>query len=560
VFYVNPNASIAFNGGILKNGGKSYPLIFGGDVWMQRPEVISQRKLSNGQYERVQILSVGRLGNDNCGEIQQIDTNFYNDCGQPIGTITDWRPGLVTQPNLPITGIWNDCDCSATNGSNLNVVGSSVEFTVEVTDNLPHSWNILVNGVINISLTVPGNGLYPVQISSGLPGIVNLVPTGVNPVTAKIINFNFQSGALTNFPGLCVVLTKTTCPQPPSFRVISGKSVENIVEAGIFDGSPITTQPGEIIRNLTSGLPTFNIGDFYYVYQVGDSKYLPDIYAYLNRQIGGGLNYISKPDAFLDYIRLKQSRDFCVANDYKFSGLLTTQNMLKFAQLAAPQSGLILTRTDNRVGYIPDEPVPCKFVFNGSNASGFKYFFNNWDEHATNRLIVRYGSKLDRTVIVETDSVTTGQISLTEEYLEWAYVNDINQVEILARNYFKAIRGQDRGIEFTASTSVFNLEVGDIFEASNPDWETDDESSGYLKGQALTVVGTASVFDLDTQTYLNGLTDLSGYSKNSPYIMGTNHYFYRCAAIEPISTKEYKIIGTRWNADLYDGLGLRVIS
>lgn len=521
----------------------SYPLVYGSDVWVFRPTVISQRTLPNGQIERIQVVSVGQMGKDDCGAIGELDLNIYNDCCQVIGQIDPANIRLGYPKQTAITTAFyvpcgDCCDCPGTGDLVSYVdVGDRIDVTITIPDEDLHAWVLLVNDVVSGTVWAQGAGLAQLQIRAPLPASIVLVniPEGV-PVapymhlqpnntgatgTAGLITGDFVLGNYTGVPvpldnvpslvsvrsdidgtcaGLCVVKTVTNCKAPPSFKVKEGRSVRNYSEAFTLRKSlgesiaDLTLTAGDYIENTTTGSkalitdgtvpPEFVavMGDTVVIYGIGPSRYLPDVYVNLIQAVGGGLNVLINPQAMPDFEYLVLSRKYCVAKNYTFGGVIERQPLTQFLNAAAPQSGLIITRRGNRTGFYPADPQakPVR-LFTGGSANNFEYVWLPWDERAINRLILHYslGSKCDKaTLIVQDSTLAQGRDAYVEEPLKWRYVQTPEQTRELGLLYYNSILYERVTISMRVTMAGWTIQVGEIFSATDPSWETKGQFSG----------------------------------------------------------------------------------
>jgi hypothetical protein len=521
----------------------SYPLVYGSDVWVFRPTVISQRTLPSGQIERIQVVSVGQMGKDDCGSIGELDLNIYNDCCQVIGQIDPANIRLGTPKQTAITDAFyvpcgDCCDCPGTGDLVSYVdVGDRIDVTITVVDEDLHAWVLLVNDVVMGTVWSQGAGLAQLQIKASLPASVvlmnipdavpvapymKLLPnnTGAQGTSGVIkgdfvlVNYSGVTVPLDNVPslvsvrsdidgtcaGLCVVKTVTNCKAPPSFKVKEGRSVRNHLEAFTVNTTladavaDIALVAGQRIENTTTGSKSVitdttvpsdfvaAVGDTVVIYEIASSRYLPDVYINLIQAVGGGLNVLINPQAMPDFEYLVISRKYCMANAYTFGGVVKRQPLTQFLNAAAPQSGLIITRRGNRTGFYPADPKakPVR-LFTGGSANNFEYVWLPWDERAINRLILHYalGSKCNKaTLIVQDSTLAQGRNAYVEEPLLWDYVQTAKQTEALGLLYYNSILYERITISMRVTMAGWTIQVGEVFSATDPSWETKAQFSG----------------------------------------------------------------------------------
>lgn len=304
--------------------------------------------------------------------------------------------------------------------------------------------------------------------------------------------------------GLAVVKTVTRCKSRPVFRVTQGRQGRTLYAGGVvkttledalaLDITNKTLAVGATLENNHTGkqwlitsaesLPAgikFKRGDSYTIWKIGTLETLPEVYVDLVRSVGGGLNQLVSRYS-LDYEYLQRASDYCFASNYTFNGVVRKQPLSYFIQNAAPQSGLIVTRRENRTGLYPADPQqnPTR-IYTVANTNDQNIVWEPFDYHATNRLLIRYNNAAkcgNGTIIAQDEKLRSERLAVVEEALVWEYVDNVAQATDLVIQYFNAVRFQRIVCKFTATTPAYYLEPGDIFEFTTPAWEVGPEFSG----------------------------------------------------------------------------------
>ena len=467
-----------------------YPQVFGSNVWIRNAPIVSSRRIQAGnglQYERVQVLSIGRvggqIGSTGYGEVLDLDTNIYNNLGVSVGTITAWRPGLISQAPLPQQGIWcpqedGCCVCDPSTGvSNIAIDGGGSGVLLILTllaDNQPHAWQVQSNGVnigtiwqaarasavdvtIDITTTLPANiTLTPITIGGSAPvvrvdpslGQANIAPfTGTIALQAlpaglvaspAVLGGVFSGGLASNYPGLCVVQTLSKCEHPPVFKILKGKSCRNIVAAGTQLGSvdpvlPVGAAIGDTFRNHSTGAEGV-------ITQTSPLQVSPNVVlgwgdAWQVYRVGQA-EYL--PDITIalteqmlhppeiDYAAMAIAREYCAAGNgngpYKWRGLVEDYGLQKFMILNAPQCSLIPSTDRGAIGFIAEKFETPVALFTVGNSSMFELIFHPYSEHRLNRLILwdDLAGVRPSGIVVEADNLSGGS-GLLEEALTWEH-------------------------------------------------------------------------------------------------------------------------------------------
>jgi hypothetical protein len=520
----------------------AYPIVYGENVWVKRAMVISERKIGN-QYERIQVLSVGELEevdiniyNDCCQVIGTIDPKNLR-----LGAKKQDK--LTTAFYIPCHE--SCCNCPGPgDGIVYSDVGDRIDLTIDTTAFYPppedpdapppvgvYAWTVLIDGVPSGTVWANGPGATTLAIAAPITANVALQPTttatpptiqllsdpGSPDVTVGIFRGPIAAAPLppttgeyeilpslvgvksdidASLSGLACVLTLTDCAYPPSFKIKKGRKIPQILYATTkilgeeLDPEALPLDATEL-QNVTTGqtvaasaIATLkaNAGDTIIATTMGSSQYLPDVWLDLATNVWGGLNDVFRPQYFADYPQLHKARDFCVARNYTFAGVVHRQPFSQFTQYAAPQSGCIVTRRGNRTGLYPDFPQERAVrLFTGTNANNFHYVWEPWDEHATNRLIVHWRNpeKCDRaTLIAESTTLSADRESYIETPVDWNFVGNLPQAEALAIQYFNSIRFQRSVCYFRTALIDHQIDPGNVIIVTNPTWEIGADYSG----------------------------------------------------------------------------------
>lgn len=549
----------------------SYPIVYGSDVWVHRPIVISERWIGE-EIERIQILSLGEIG--------EVELQAYNDCCQPIGAIlpTNLRLGAQKQDRLT-DAFYIPCGsgCCECPGSGDPIVysdrGDRLEITLDTTSLDPpgtYAWTIYLDDVASGTVWADTSGafnfsaLVPVSVNMRLEPTTTAASTPVFKLTSggPVTTVGVYQGAIAAAPiagattgllpldpafigvrsdidgslsGLAAVKTLTRCDYPPSFKVKKGRVIRNIVaaetvgEEGRLDKALIPAT-ATTIENLSTGISKpiadvdsleVDVGDTWAAFFKGESNYMPDIWLDLASNPWGGLNDIYRPRYFADYEALRKTRDYCVATGTTFGGSIRRQSFSQLTQQIAIQSGCIVTRRGNRTGFTPDNPDDKpKILFTGSNANDFQYIWETWDAHATNRLIIHWSDprKCNKaTLVCEDASLDPARNSYIETQLNWEFVNNAAQAERLAIQSFNSIRYQRFSCYLRSAIIDHKLDAGDVIAVTSPSWEVQAEFSGAIadiKGDVITptwepVISSGPGYILDGQTLEDSRQDFT---------------------------------------------------
>jgi hypothetical protein len=524
----------------------AYPMVYGTDVWVKNALVISERKLPSGQIERIQVLSLGQYDGDVGGWLGEVEAIIYDSCCRVVVGTMDIRLGKIKQEPItdafyvPCGDACCVCIASGDGPLFADTV-NSVEVGVAATTDagVISAWVVLADDqpIGTVWADTPGNysfrvtGATAVELraipdasasapQAKLTGSVS-APTTVGRMIGSITAANYVGVPQTpvdsaaqftailadidpTCSGLAVVKTVTACQSTPTFRVKKGRQGRTMYAGGVvkttitdaltaaIDNATLTV--GATLENNHTGaswtltennaLPAgvkFARGDTYSIWKLDTLLTLPEVYVDLVRSVGGGLNQLVSRYS-LDYEYLQKSADYCFARNNLFNGVVRKQPLSYFIQNAAPQSGLIVTRRENRTGLYPADPNqrPTR-IYTIANTNDQAIVWEPFDYHATNRLLINYPNKRkcgNGTLIAQDIQLKKERLAVVEEALLWEYVDNTEQASALAIEYFNAVRFQRIVCKFTATTPAYYLEPGDIFEFTTPIWEVGAEFSG----------------------------------------------------------------------------------
>lgn len=293
--------------------------------------------------------------------------------------------------------------------------------------------------------------------------------------------------------------------------------------------------PGYMLWNLDSNLLTpitqvltssvsgsnslFNKGDRFLVYKTSFSNYFPDIYLDLLINPKGGLGSIVDPRAAVDYDSIIKARNFCIANNYFWDGVIDSlENFSEWVSTQAAFSRLLPIIIAGRYGLaIEKEGELPKAIFNGYNIikNSYQEEVLPWQQTNINQVALTFTDGSDylrpvRGIVCQTLEASQGVDKIDSLSVDAPSITRLEQAKDVAALILKSKRLQNKAVKFSTATQGLFLSPADLIIVQHQATEYEFELSGYI----------SELFPFNTATYVQKFK-----LSRTPSLDITNDYF-----------------------------------
>ena len=457
--------------------GERLPIVFGNNVYLSSPTVLSHRISVSGDSKRlvhsvISLISLGEIANA-IGKIEELEPATYKH------GIKTGRSAAAATANIYSFEGWRD--------------GAITQSAYESHGSRSYSYQVSAREV-TIPGTLPNGRAVSSAIAFYYDGAswrsVSLTPNNTVSLPEWSSWVTLNTTETTAFSGLSTALTRFQSPTeefyPPDFKVTKGKQIWRLEQYGQGQTGTVDFSTHSLI-DLADGteytdnesVPEFDSDSPWIAVQRGTSERFADVVFFLAKT--GYSDKVTLRSLF-DYPSLIAANEHTAAQGLLVNGVLEDDFRLnELVNSHAKFFDLIPSTTESQLGFIPHtvESVKLEAIFTPINHLGYRHRFldisvrNSNDYHA----VISDWSSADYQGSVNYNAHGSLDGALSQRYDAHRLQNDPVAVAKQLKRIHASLSQQNLEIELLTPVPT-TLEPGEFILASDPTMITDRSYAG----------------------------------------------------------------------------------